>query len=388
VIDQPFALAAVLASSVALVLRLERVARLEPFFRRLPAILWIFLLPVLGTTCGLLPSANPLYPAFARYLLPTSLVLLLLSSDLTAIARLGPRALGAMAAGALGIALGAVVALFLFGAALGPEAWKGLAALVGTWIGGSANLVAVSTALGLSPETQGIAILVDTLVGYGWMGVLIALSSRQAALDRALGADRSALADVARRVAERAARERRPFTVVDATTLVALALALSATALALGRRLPAVGEVLSPFAWAILLVTTAGLALSLTPVARLEGAGASSLGYAAFYLLLASVGAQADLKKIVSQPVWIAAGATVILVHALVLALAVRLLRAPSFFFGAASQACTGGVASAPVVAQVWQPGLAPVGLLLAVVGNVVGTYAGLATAQLLSALS
>jgi uncharacterized membrane protein len=75
-------------------------------------------------------------------------------------------------------------------------------------------------------------------------------------------------------------------------------------------------------------------------------------------------------------------------VHALVRALAVRLSRAPAFFFGAASQACTGGVASAPVVAQVWQPGLAPVGLLLAVVGNVVGTYAGLATAQLLSALS
>jgi uncharacterized membrane protein len=388
VIEHPFALAAVLASSVALVLRLERLPRLEPFFRRLPAILWIFLLPVLGTTCGLLPSANALYPALARYLLPTSLVLLLLSSDLVAIARLGPRALGAMAAGALGTAAGAVVALFVFGSALGPEGWKGLAALVGTWIGGSANLVAVSTALGLSAEAQGIAILVDTLVGYSWMAVLIALSARQPALDRALGADRGALVDVARRVEERAARERRPTAVVDATTLVALALAISAAALALGGRLPTVGAVLSPFAWAILLVTSAGLALSLTPLARLEGAGASSLGYAAFYLLLASVGAQADLKKIVSQPVWIAAGVTVIAVHALVLALAVRLLRVPSFFFGAASQACIGGVASAPVVAQVWQPGLAPVGLLLAVVGNVLGTYAGLATAQLLSALS
>lgn len=387
-IESPFALLATLAASVALVFRLEAVAALQPLFRRLPAIFWIYFLPMLGSTAGLLPTASPLYGALTRHLLPAALVLILLSSDLPAIARLGPRALGAMVAATAGVAAGAVVAFALLGDALGPEAWKGLAALTGTWTGGSANLLAVATALELSPDAQGIAILVDTVVGYSWMGILIALSARQPALDRRLRADRAEVAAIGERIAARLARDRRPTTVGDVTLLVALALGVSALAMELGRRLPPVGEVLSPFAWGIVLVTTAGLALSLTPLAKLDGAGASSLGYGGFYLLLAAVGAQADLGRIVAQPLWIVAGMVMIAVHALVLVAALRLMRAPSFFLGAASQASIGGYSSAPIVAEIWQPGLAPVGLLLAVVGNVLGTYLGLAVGQLLAAFA
>ena len=386
-ISDPFVVLALLAAVVAGVLQLERLPALEPLFRRLPAVFWIYVLPMLATSAGLLPAASPLYPAVTRYLLPASLVLILLSSDLRAIAQLGPRALGAMAAGSAGVALGAVVALTLFRDALGPEAWKGLAALTGTWIGGSANLLAVSGALGLSPDAQGVAIVVDTLVGYSWMGILVALSSRQPRLDRWLRADRGELAAIGGRLAARLERDRRPTSSRDATFLVGLALGAAALALAIGQRLPPLAEVLTPAAWSILLLTTFGLALSLTPLARLDGAGASSLGYAGFYLLLASVGAQADIARLVARPLWVAAGVTVIAVHALCLAVALRLMRAPSFFFGAASQAAIGGYASAPLVAEVWQRGLAPVGLLLAVVGNVAGTYVGLAVGQLLAAL-
>ncbi|MEW6336416.1 MAG: DUF819 family protein, partial [Acidobacteriota bacterium] len=183
-------------------------------------------------------------------------------------------------------------------------------------------------------------------------------------------------------------RDRRPTSVADAALLVGVALVVSVSAMALGRALPPVGQVLSPFAWGILILTTFALLLSLTPLARYDGAGASSLGYAGFYLLLASVGAQADLRSVVERPLWIVAGALVIAVHGAVLLAALRAMRAPSFFFGAASQASIGGYSSAPVVAEIFQPGLAPVGLLLAVVGNVLGTYAGLAVGQLLAALS
>ena len=224
-----------------------------------------------------------------------------------------------MAAAVGGVALGAIVAFLLLGDALGPEAWKGLAALTGTWTGGSANLIAVATSLGLSPEVQGIAILVDTIVGYSWMGILIALSARQASLDRRLRADRGEVEAIGARIEAQLERDRRPLLVRDAVLLVAIAIVTAATGLWLGRLLPPVGDVLTPFAWGILIVTTAALLLSLTPLARLDGAGASSLGYAGFYLLLASVGAQADLKKIVTQPLWIVAGVVVIAVHAVVL---------------------------------------------------------------------
>lgn len=387
-IEAPFALLATLAAAVALVLQLAGKPALAPLFRRVPAIFWIYFVPMLATSVGLLPSASPLYSALSRYLLPATLVLILLSSDLRAIARLGPRALLAMTAAVGGVALGAIVAFLLLGDALGPEAWKGLAALTGTWTGGSANLIAVATSLGLSPEVQGIAILVDTIVGYSWMGILIALSARQASLDRRLRADRGEVEAIGARVEARLERDRRPMLVRDAVLLVAIALMTAAIGLGLGRLLPPVGDVLTPFAWGILIVTTAALLLSLTPLARLDGAGASSLGYAGFYLLLASVGAQADLKKIVTQPLWIVAGVVVIAVHAVVLIAALRWMRAPSFFLGAASQASIGGYASAPVVAEIYQAGLAPVGLLLAVVGNVLGTYLGLAVGALLKWLA
>lgn len=381
----PLAILAVLAAVVAGVFQLEGWPPLAGLFRRLPAVFWVYALPMLATSAGWLPAESPLYAALSRHLLPASLVLLLLSSDVRAIRALGPRALAAMLGACLGVALGVVVAFLLLGDALGPEAWGTFAALSGTWTGGTANLLAVSTALGLSADAQGVAILVDTIVTYSWMAVLVALSARQASLDRRLHADRGELQAIGERVRDRVARDRRPTRVADATLIVGLAAAVSVGAMALGRLLPPLGTVLNAFSWGILILTTAGLLLSLfDPIARLSGAGATSLGYAAFFLLVASVGAQADLAKIVARPLWVLAGVVVFIVHGLVLFATLRLLRAPSFFFGAASQAAVGGVASAPIVAEIYQPGLAPVGLLLAVVGNVLGTYVGLAVGQLL----
>lgn len=387
-LTSPLAILTFLAALVAIVFQCARIPALEPIFRRLPAVFWVYALPMVATSLHLLPAESPLYGALSRHLLPASLALILLSSDLRAIARLGPRALAAMAASACGVAAGAVLAFVIFGRALGEGAWKVFAALTGTWIGGSANLIAVANALAIPADAQGIAILVDTVVAYSWMALLIALSARQAKLDRVLRADRSELTAIGARIAGRIDQDRRPTTVADATLLVGIALTVSVAAMATGRALPPVGDVLTPFAWGIIILTTAALLLSLTPLARYDGAGASSLGYAGFYLLLASVGAQADMRSIVAQPLWIVAGVLVLTVHGLVLLTALRLLRAPSFFFGAASQASVGGYSSAPVVAEIYQPGLAPVGLLLAVVGNVLGTYVGLAVGQLLSSLA
>jgi uncharacterized membrane protein len=387
-LNSPLAVLTFLAAVVAIVFQCAQRPALEPIFRRLPAVFWVYVLPMAATSLHLLPAESPLYGALSRHLLPASLALILLSSDLKAIARLGPRALAAMAAAAFGVAAGAVLAFLTLGKALGEGSWKVLAALTGTWIGGSANLVAVATSLAIPADALGVAILVDTVVAYSWMALLIALSGRQAALDRRLHADRSELTAIGARITGRLEQDRRPTAVADATLLVGLALTISVVAMAVGRRMPTVGDVLTPFAWGILILTTVGLGLSLTPLARYDGAGASSLGYAGFYLLLASVGAQADLRNLLAQPLWIVAGALVLAVHGLVLLGALRLLRAPSFFLGAASQASVGGYASAPVVAEIYQPGLAPVGLLLAVVGNVLGTYVGLAVGQLLSSLA
>jgi len=368
VIQDPLLVFAYLAALVALVFQVARRPALRPLFDRLPALVWTYFLPMLSTTAGILPAESPVYRAIARYLLPASLSLLLLSSELKAIARLGRTALVVMTVGMAGIMLGGVTGFLVLHPWLPPDAWKAVGALV-------------------SPELQGVLIIVDTVVAYTWMGFLISFAARQEAFDRWNQADRAAVEGVGQRLASVGDKQTRPATVADMTLMVGLAVVLTAACLKVGSLLPPVGQVLNAFSWAIILLTTAALLLSLTPLARLEQAGASTLGYAGFYLLLASVGAQGDLRKVATHPQFILLGVIVIAVHAALLFAALRLLRAPLFFGGAASQACVGGYSSAPLVAAIYHPAMAPVGLLLAVLGNVVGTYLGLAVAQVLSGL-
>jgi len=387
VIQDPVLVFAYLAAVVALVFQVARWPALRPLFDRLPALVWTYFLPMLSTTAGILPAESPVYRAIARYLLPASLSLLLLSSELKAIARLGRTALLVMTAGMAGVMLGGIAGFLALRPWLPADAWKAVGALVATWIGGSANLVAVANALDLSPELQGVLIIVDTVVAYTWMGFLISFAARQEAFDRWNKADRAAVEGVGARLASVVGKETRPPTVADMTLMVGLAVVLTVACLKIGTLLPPVGQVLNAFSWAIILLTTAALLLSLTPLARLEQVGASTVGYAGFYLLLASVGAQGDLRKVLSHPQFVLLGVIVIAVHAVFLFAALRLLRAPLFFLGAASQACVGGYSSAPLVAAIYHPAMAPVGLLLAVLGNVVGTYLGLAVAQVLSGI-
>ena len=82
-------------------------------------------------------------------------------------------------------------------------------------------------------------------------------------------------------------------------------------------------------------------------------------------------------------PVLLLAGITWIIIHGIFLVIGARLLRSPMALAAAASQACVGGTASAPVVAGIYQPQLAPVGLLLAVLGNILGTFLGICTSHL-----
>jgi uncharacterized membrane protein len=136
------------------------------------------------------------------------------------------------------------------------------------------------------------------------------------------------------------------------------------------------------------IIVTVGIALSFTRVRQLEEAGASSVGYIALYLLMGSIGAQADLHAVLQAPLYLAAGVVWIGVHVLILYLAARLVKAPLFFIATGSMANVGGAASAPVVASVYHPAMAPVGLLMAVAGYILGIYAGLACAWLLARLA
>ena len=384
-ITEPTALFAFLAGLLGLIFWLSTLDPLKPFFERLPPVIWAYFVPMIATTLGVTPAASPVYDWVARYLLPLALFLLMLTVDVPAIVRLGPIALAMMAVGTLGIVIGGPVAYLLFGGFLPPDAWQGFATLSGSWIGGTANMVAIQQSVGAPDALLGPIIVVDTVVGYGWMGVLIFLSSFQERFDRRIGARTSAIEAMNARLAE-LDTERRVVTIADLAIIVGLAFAATALSVALGGRLPALGDptIISQSTWAILIAVTLGLLLSFTPLRRLERPGASRIGYLALYLLLTTIGAKADLAAVLEAPLYLLAGVVWIAIHIGLLFLAAKLLRAPLFFVATGSMANIGGATSAPVVAGVYHPAMAPVGLLMAVAGYILGIYAALACAGIL----
>ena len=144
----------------------------------------------------------------------------------------------------------------------------------------------------------------------------------------------------------------------------------------------------SEFFWIVVLATTFGLLLSFTRARQLEGAGASRLGTAFLYVLIATVGMQMNIGAVLTSPVLFGIGFTWIAFHAVVMLVVARLIKAPTFFLAVGSQANIGGAASAPVVAAAFHPSLAPVGVLLAVLGYALGTYGGWLAGQLMRLVS
>lgn len=388
-LTDPVAIFAWLATLVAVVFHLSTLPRFKGFFEITPPVIYAYFLPTLSTTFGITPGASPLYDFMSRYLLPFSLVLLMISVDLKAIARLGGTALIMLLTGTAGIVIGGPIAFAVFGRFLPPDAWQGMAALSGSWIGGTANMVAVKESVGASDSIMGPIIVVDTVVGYGWMGILLLFSGWQARFDRRVGARTESLEEAGRGLAEAETR-RTPVTLPGILVLVALGFSGAVLGLAGGARLPTLGDptIISSTTWAVLIVVTGGLILSLTPVRKLEEAGASRVGYVALYLLLTSIGATADLGAVLEAPVFLAAGALWIAIHVVLLLIVARLIRAPLFFVATGSMANVGGAASAPVVAGVYNPALTSVGLLMAVAGYVLGIYAAMGCAWMLGKLA
>jgi uncharacterized membrane protein len=362
--------------------------RFGRIFKFVPLLVFAYFVPTLLSNTGVIPLESALYTFIRSWLLPASLVLLVLCADIPSILRLGRPALILFLAGTASVVLGGPIAYLALGwlvpAELGDEAWRGLAALSGSWIGGGANFVAVGESVGASNSTIAMMVVVDVAVANVWMAVLLYFSGRADAMDARLGADRRAIDAVQRAVAQFQDEVARPTNLKDLLVILVLAFGTTAAATALASQLPDIGTVINGFTWVVLLVTTVALALSFTPLRRLEGAGASSIGTVFLYLLIASIGAQAQFSEVVKAPGLVAVGALWIAIHALVILVVRRLLRAPIFFAAVGSQANIGGAASAPIVAAAFHPALAPVGVLLAVGGYVLGTYGGLLCAVLL----
>ncbi|MBJ6369558.1 DUF819 family protein, partial [Snuella sedimenti] len=144
----------------------------------------------------------------------------------------------------------------------------------------------------------------------------------------------------------------------------------------------------SSFFWMISIATIIAILLSYTKARNYEGTGASKIGSIFIYILVASIGMKMDLKLIFDNVGLIAIGIVWMSIHAGLLILIAKLIKAPYFFLAVGSQANVGGAASAPIVASAFHPSLATVGVLLAVFGYAIGTISAIACTILMELAS
>ncbi len=382
----------------------------KKFFLYVPSLLLCYFLPaLLKYPLGLVDGDHSqLYFVASRYLLPAALILLCLGIDFKGIIRLGPKAIIMFLAGTFGIIIGGPIALlameFLFPSLIPDnmtvnELWRGMSTIAGSWIGGGANQTAMKEVFNVPDNIFGIMIVVDVIVANIWMGFLLYGANIRDKVNRFLKADNRMILELEERMENYHASVKKVPTTAESFVLMAVAFGGVALAHwgadsitpfmeANMSKLQSMNlqSLASGFFWIVVIATTIGLFLSFTKARSLEGVGATRWGSVFIYVLVATIGMKMDLEEIFKKDNLglFAIGFTWMLVHVIVLLVTAKIIRAPFFFVAVGSQANVGGAASAPIVASAFNPSLASVGVLMAVLGYALGTYGALICAMLM----
>lgn len=371
-----------------------------------PPLLFCYLIPGFLNSYHIIHGeSSGLYGFATKYLLPASLILLLSTANLKAILGLGNKALLVFFTGTLGIIVGGPISLFIVSlfsdsfhmAAQEGGYWKGLVTITGSWIGGSSSQLALKEIYGCSEELFVIILVIDALVANMWTALLFYGAGITQKIDTWLGADASLIEDVKKSILSYQETKDKPADLKDLSLILGVGFGGTAVAhagsglivkLFAPHRDWLMAHGLEPFAsqflWLILLSTTIGILLSFTQVRKMEKLGSTDFATLFIYFLIMTIGMRLDLFHIGANVGLLVVAIIWMLIHILTMFTAAKISKAPFFFVAVGSQANIGGVATAPAVAAAFHPSLAPVGVLLAVLSHVVGTYAGIISAWLM----
>lgn len=351
-------------------------------FEVLPPIVLTYLLVTALAVSGLWQVTDEIKAAqstLVSHMVPALLFLLMINCDLRAIWRLGPRVLGVFVCTSISLFVAFICTFLIYHHWLPGKQWHPLAALSGSWVGGTANMIAVKQAIGMSDDLLAMSLLTDALCYSMWVVVLFSVAKLAPAFNRWTRAKSSGDMPVAE------VKASAPTT--PESVLLWLGMALLAAALAgwVATKLPT-SAMVSATTWTILLSTLAGLVVAHTPLGRYPGAG--TISGALLISVVAVLASQSNFHGIGAAPLYILCGVTIIAIHAVLLIGFAKLFRFDLYLCGISSLAHIGGVAATPVLAASYSAALVPVGILLALLGYIVGTGFGLVVATVMSALA
>jgi uncharacterized membrane protein len=352
-------------------------------FSVFPPIVLVYLTITALAVAGLwesTPAIQGVQKLLIQQAVPALLFLLMVNCDLRAILALGPRVLAVFFCTSLSLLAGFTVTYLAFRHVLpAPNGWQPLAAVSGSWMGGTANLVAVKQAIGMNDDALALALLTDAICYSMWVALLFSLARLAPAFNRWTRARSSA------EIVAPPTRSTGPVTSDAVLLWLGAALLTTVAAAWLGARLPTSG-VIGASTWTIMLATVAGLLVAQSPLARFPGASAISGGL--LIAVVAVMASQSNFSGIGAAPLYLLCGACILAIHAALMLVAARLFRFDMYLCGISSLAHVGGVAACPVLAATYSAALVPVAVLLALLGYVLGTGFGLLVATVLSSLA
>ncbi len=343
-------------------------------FTYLPAVVLIYASAMLLAQFGLWEKTEQIDTAYTltkRYLLPAMLFLMLLRIDLKHFATLGRTLLIAYFSAVLSIASAFILIFWLLG--FDQDAAGVFGALAGSWTGGTANMLAVASALNVDENLMGYALIVDSIDYTLWVMLLLALVGLAPVFNRWSRADSVTTSTL--HVSTPLSR-RSFFTLLFLTFIAAL----------IAVKLAAELGGLSGTTWAVLISTLLGLLASRTRLRNLGGS--ATLSTAMLYLLVGLIGSRASFNGFDAVPLYLLAGILILSVHAVIMIIVAKIFRLDLFSIGVASLANIGGVASAPILAAAYNRSLIGVAVLMAIMGYLIGTVAGLAIGTILQKIA
>ncbi len=415
-ITSPVGILAVLTGVASFFFFLEKSTKWK-LFDVLPPLLFIYAVPLILSNTGVIASksalesqfvsnlsselgteigpesgeevATKLEPKFGRNLydwmgqavLPVFLILMLLDVDVLAAVRIMGKGILVLLCGTAGIVIGAPLAYFLVKGWLGPETWKGFGVLAGSWIGGTGNMAAVAEGLKATEADFGLAVIADAMVYLIWLPILLGSKKCANWFNRIARVSPERI-KMLEHSSGKLANDKGKLEMRHLLYLLFLGFFFAWLATELAALLPEVRPVLSTTAWKILLVTTFGICLSMTPAKRIPGS--RELSVALVYLFVAQMGAKADVSGLAQQALWFLLGAYLwIFLHGAFCVAGAIVLRVDIHSTAIASAANVGGIASAPIVAAYHNEKLVPVSILMALIGYAIGNYGAFAAAWL-----
>lgn len=364
----------------------EKKSKLK-LFNYLPAIVLIYFTAMLLSTVGFWQNTKEItsaYKALKDNLLPAMIFLMLLRCDLRKILKLGPKMLIGFFSATISIMIGFIVTYMLFKGFFEADTWKAFAALCGSWIGGTGNMVAVQGALNIPDAKLGYTLLMDSINYSIWVMFLLWAVSFSPKFNKWTKSNTKLIDELGAQLSKEEGKTRKEIEFVDIIVLLGLSLLVSAVSMYLAPFLPQ-STFFQGQTWSILIVTTLGIIFAMTPVAKIPGS--TALSNVMLYTIVALIASRANFTELTKAPIYIIAGFVILGIHALLSVLAAKIFKLDLFTCGVASLANIGGIASAPILAAAYSEALVPIGVLMALMGYIVGTGGGLLVGKILSIL-